>query len=257
MRKADGDHRPTRSVERPVYLHKVRLVIPLPDAETGAMRDVIVKKLVSGPVWHDHVTDSRKWDRYVADTDIKVPWPKVDEPVYEAYDCDTLRQEVEEITYTPQLRVAPFPSSVLDELRNKYSVFRKRHDPEFVERMIQIDKDAEKKKRLDKSMRSPLKIIARLKRKLRKAKGKPRLSPEMKQRISEAIANKQAAAAVLLEQRKQLLETTGRLRPIVPMSERSRKRPSLHSLAQEKVKISTAVEENGQRPDQISLNNEN
>jgi large subunit ribosomal protein L24 len=40
--------------------------------------------------------------------------------------------EVETPTWVPSLRNAPFPSSVLDELRNKYSKYRTRHDPEYV-----------------------------------------------------------------------------------------------------------------------------
>ena len=41
--------------------------------------------------------------------------------------------EVETPTWVPSLQSAPFPSSVLDELRNKYSKYRTRHDPEWAE----------------------------------------------------------------------------------------------------------------------------
>jgi large subunit ribosomal protein L24 len=41
--------------------------------------------------------------------------------------------EVETPTWIPSLHYAPFPPSVLDELRNKFSKYRTRHDPEFVE----------------------------------------------------------------------------------------------------------------------------
>lgn len=188
------------------------------------MRDVIVKNLVSGPTWRDSVTGKRRWNRYVDDSDIKIPWPEKAEPTYEAYECDTRRNTVEDITYTPRLMESPFPSTILDELRNRYSVFRTRHEPEYVARKVQEDKDAENKKALAKSMRSPMKEIARLRRRMRKQAGKPRISPELKQRIAEIIEKKQAAATELLEKRKALLEKTGRLGPLVPMHMRSRRR---------------------------------
>lgn len=47
------------------------------------------------------------------------------------HDCDTLRFEVEEHTWTPTLLRAPMPAGVIDELRNKYGQHRTRHDPQY------------------------------------------------------------------------------------------------------------------------------
>lgn len=54
---------------------------------------------------------------------------------------DTPRLDVDTPSWTPTLLRAPLPSTIIDELRGKYSKFRTRHDPEFVKRMQRIDSD--------------------------------------------------------------------------------------------------------------------
>lgn len=52
---------------------------------------------------------------------------------------DTLRLEIDTSTWTPTLLRAPLPGSVIDELRGKYSVFRTRHDPEYMRHLQRVD----------------------------------------------------------------------------------------------------------------------
>lgn len=52
---------------------------------------------------------------------------------------DTLRLDVDTQTWIPTLLRAPLPSVVLDELRGKYSVFRTRHEPEYLKHLQRVD----------------------------------------------------------------------------------------------------------------------
>jgi large subunit ribosomal protein L24 len=186
----DPDKRPIRTIPKPVPLTSVRLVYPLSDPQTGVTRDVIIKKLVNGPIFHDRHLGKTKWSRIVPGLNIAIPWPKVEPRDHKDGPDDTLRADVEEKTFVPSLLRPPMPSSVIDELRNKFSKFRTRHDPEYIEAKLAEDRVAEEKKRSVEKMRTPLKEINRKERKLRKAKGKGKLTPEMLERIGQIIANK-------------------------------------------------------------------
>ena len=54
-------------------------------------------------------------------------------------DSDTARFERDDQTWTPTLLRAPLPSLIIDELRGKYSKFRTRHEPEFLQKIQRID----------------------------------------------------------------------------------------------------------------------
>ena len=82
------------------------------------------------------------------------------------------------------------PGSVIDELRNKYSIFRTRHDPEYIAAKMKEDEENEEKKKLIEKMRTPLQEINRLERKMKRAKGKGKLTDEMLERIGKVIATK-------------------------------------------------------------------
>ncbi|KZF25752.1 hypothetical protein L228DRAFT_280969 [Xylona heveae TC161] len=188
----DNDKRPIRAVEQPVSALSVKLVYPLPDPESGEPKDVIIKKLVRGRVWHNRQTGDKSWSRYVPGLGVKVPWPeKGPEPMEEEHDADTLRMDVEAQTWVPTLLRPPMPSTVIDELRNKYSVFRDRHDDEYIERKMAEDRANEEKKRAADLMRSPVKELNRLEREAKKKNGKPRLTSEMLEKIGEIMAKKQ------------------------------------------------------------------
>lgn len=191
MRDLENDSDKTvRNMEGPVALASIRLVYPLTDTETGETRDVIVKKLVNTSFFHNKETKRTSWKRMIPGLNVVVPWPKQDPVEKKEYDIDTLRIDVETRTFMPTLLRPPMPMSVIDELRNKYSKFRSRHDPEYIEAKMQEDRDAEARKKQMEQMRTPLKEINRRERKLRKAKGKGTLTPGMLERIGRMIAQK-------------------------------------------------------------------
>ena len=190
----DSDKRPLRSIAKPVPLTSVRLVYPLTDPETGITRDVIVKKLVNSKIWHDKHTGTTRWTRIIPGLNVKVPWPKIEPKEHKDNDCDTLRLDVEVKSFVPTLLRPPMPGSVIDELRNKYSIFRTRHDPEYIEQKKLEDLEKETKKKLAEQMRTPLKEINKRERKARKAKGKGQLTAEMLERIGKVITRKRQLA---------------------------------------------------------------
>ncbi|KAI9643036.1 hypothetical protein NHQ30_008771 [Ciborinia camelliae] len=190
----EQDRRPTRSISLGISLKNVKLVFPFTDPETGFTRDVIAKKLVHHKMFRDRHAQTVKWQRIIPGVgdrpNIIVPWPNTEPREKRDYDCDTLRMEVEEKTFVPTLLTPPMPGSVIDELRNKYSVFRTRHDPEYVERKMEEDRQNEAKKKTIASMRTPLKEINRSERQLRKAKGKGKLTQGMLLRIGQVISRR-------------------------------------------------------------------
>lgn len=190
----EADKRPVRSIEQPVPLTSVRLVYPLTDAETGETRDVIIKKLVNTSFYHDRETKATYWKRVIPGLNISIPWPKQTPKEHKDYDCDTLRLDVEVRSFVPTLLRPPMPSTVIDELRNKYSKFRTRHDPEYIEAKMQEDREKEEKKKQEKLMRTPLQDLNRKERRKKKAKGKGKLTPQMLERIGRVIAQKKQLA---------------------------------------------------------------
>lgn len=191
----DKDNSATvRSMEAPVLLTSVRLVYPLTDTETGQTKDVIVKKLVSTSFFYNKETGRSSWTRVIPGLNVEVPWPKVQPPELKDYDVDTLRMDVESRTFVPTLLRPPMPSTVIDELRNKFSKFRTRHDPEYIEAKMQEDRDAEAEKKRIAEMRTPLNEINRKERKLKRAKGKGVLTPDMLENLGKVMArNRQLA----------------------------------------------------------------
>lgn len=113
----------------------MRLVAALDDPSTGQTRDMIVEHIYGGgPILErEHGIETPRHTRYIAGEDIEIPWPRFEKPAFKDEEWDTLRMEVETPSWVPSLHYAPFPPSVLDELRNKFSKYRTRHDPEFVE----------------------------------------------------------------------------------------------------------------------------
>ncbi|KAF7597458.1 hypothetical protein BBP40_003705 [Aspergillus hancockii] len=130
-----GNRSPFNSVNLPLSLDDVRLVVALDDPATGQTRDVLVEHVHGGePILErEHGSETPRHTRYITGENIEIPWPRSEPPVMKDEEWDTLRMEVETPTWTPSLHYAPFPPSVLDELRNKFSKYRTRHDPEWVE----------------------------------------------------------------------------------------------------------------------------
>ena len=190
----DQDKRPVRTIEQPVPLTSVRLIFPLTSPETGETKDVIVKKLVNVAFYRDRESRTTTWRRIIPGLNITVPWPTTEPKDHKDNDCDTVRLDVEVRSFVPTLLRPPMPVSVIDELRNKYSKFRTRHDPEYMQAKMQEDQEKEEKKKQIEKMRTPLNEINRRERKLRKTKGKGVLTPEMLERIGRVIARKRQSS---------------------------------------------------------------
>jgi large subunit ribosomal protein L24 len=197
MRKAEQSLRATRSVPQAIPFKDVRLVFAYKDPTTGVKRDVIATKLLNGNIFHDPKTGRKRWTRYVPGLNISVPWPVVKPTKHEDHDGDTLRALVEEKTFIPSLLRPPMPSSVIDELRNKFSKFRTRHTEEYIQQKV-AEEEAEKvRKESVKMMLDPMRQIRALARQQqrdeRKAKGLPKLRrPKVTQAmLGQAIARVQ------------------------------------------------------------------
>ncbi|KAK2842921.1 hypothetical protein FQN49_005984 [Arthroderma sp. PD_2] len=130
----DNDKRPYRPYPVPNSFDDVRLVVPLQDPITNAVKDVVVKHAYGAGPFLDRPYGSTtpRHTRYIAGSDIEIPWPESEEPDYKDQPIDTLQIEVEARTYLPSLQTYPMPSTVIDELRNKYSRFRTKHEPEYI-----------------------------------------------------------------------------------------------------------------------------
>lgn len=190
----EGDVRPVRSIEKPIKLSSVKLVVPLPDAETGVVRDVIVRDIVNGNIFYDRHSGHKRWTRFIAGLNTVIPWPKRVAVKHVDHDCDTLRMDVETRTFVPTLLKPPMPSSVIDELRNKFSIFRTRHEESYIQQKIAEEEAKEEKRRSIRLMQTPVNEINRKIRKEKKAKGKGELTPEMLAKIGEVIEQKKVAA---------------------------------------------------------------
>ncbi|KAI0130861.1 hypothetical protein F4814DRAFT_445002 [Daldinia grandis] len=184
----EEDQPPVVNMELPIPISGIRLVHPIKDPITGITRDVIINQLVHGGFLHDRVSGKRRWSRIVPGLNISIPWPKKPEKEYKDYSCDTLRIDVEDKTFVPTLLRPPMPEAVLDELRNKFSRFRTRHDPEYIARLEAEEQAVADRRKLMDSMRTPLQEFHRAQREGKKKKGKPRLTQEMLEKIGEVMA---------------------------------------------------------------------
>ncbi|KAG4438407.1 hypothetical protein IFR05_006113 [Cadophora sp. M221] len=186
----EPDQRPIRSIEQPVSLKSIRLVVPLTNKKTGVRRDVIVKAISSSKPTFDRDGKAR-WRRFIPGVNIKIPFPRgppKDQP--EDQPSDTLRMDVEAKTFVPSLLTPPMPRTVIDELRNRYSIFRTRHEPEYLEKKQKEEDEKLEKKNLAKKMRTPLNEANRKARKEKKKLGKGKLTPDMLEKIGQVIASR-------------------------------------------------------------------
>ena len=204
--EVEQDKRAIRSVEQPVPFSWILLVTQLKNEDTGLLEDVICEKVeTTKPMYEKHPTGTKvHFRRFITMEDsskIFIPYPgqgpkgrkerqDAEEEKTKDTPADTLRMEVEQKTFVPTLLRPPMPNSVIDELRNKYSIFRTRHDPEYIEKKLKEDKEKEEKKKLIAMMRTPVKEINRLEKKMKKAKGKGKLTAEMLERIGKVIMEK-------------------------------------------------------------------
>lgn len=178
-------------------IQAIRLVHPIEDPQTGRLRDVLIKQLRPVSIHCDKPTGRVTWSREVPGLNIEIPWPRNFEEQerreleeqHEDWPCDTLRIDVEETTFVPTLLRPPMPLGIIDELRNRYSKFRTRHEPEYIEK-----KQAEERAKLiargrtPPAMRTPLEELNAKIRRERRARGQPELTDAMLVRIGKIMA---------------------------------------------------------------------
>lgn len=171
----------------------VKLVYALPDAQ-GSYRDVIVDKVELK--WPRRSDDTEVWgrrsedakpNRYIPGISMEIPWPEMDEPEDEIKDSDTYRMEVEEISSRTTLLSWPMPPTVIDELRNKYSKFRTRHNRDYEEMKIAQDQAEEKRKLMSRSVMTPMMELIE-KNKAERAERLKDLTEEQLATIGEVMA---------------------------------------------------------------------
>ncbi|KAL8996979.1 MAG: hypothetical protein Q9169_003630 [Polycauliona sp. 2 TL-2023] len=192
--KTSTDHPPIQTIEAPLHFSSVRLVTPVIDPSTGNKRDVIVNEITLD-----------KGRRYIANyvnplsgQPHWIPWPRREKPEYQDNDDDTLRIDVERESWIPTLLRAPMPSGVIDELRNKYSKFRTRHEDSYIEMKEDIDrKSKEREEELrygggtPRVMLSPIQELNRQRRMERgPAEEENKLTEEILAGIGETMARK-------------------------------------------------------------------
>lgn len=176
-----------------IPLSDVRLIYPLPHPETGVPRDVVIDRLV--PVKRVLDKKTRKLSdgqRMIAGTNIIIPWQVEEKPEAETHEADTDLLSTEERTFRPVLLEPPMPLSVIDELRNKYSKFRTRHDWDYVRDKDLEELKAEKRKELAEKMKTPKQQMRDLKIKEGEAAREKELSNEQLAMIGQVIAAQQA-----------------------------------------------------------------
>ncbi|KAK0613858.1 hypothetical protein B0T14DRAFT_461987 [Immersiella caudata] len=193
MRSKDVDY--VEPAPAAVPISSLRLVHPLPDPNTGVVRDVVIRQLKPISILHDRPTRRVSFSRIIPGENVKIPWPKAELKPKVEYECDTRRAEVEERTFVPTLLTPPMPQSVLDELRGRYSKFRTRHEPEYIAKIEAQEAEKEARKKSAKTMLLPVQELNRKLRAERRALGQPELTQEMLEKIGQVIAKNQAMRA--------------------------------------------------------------
>lgn len=186
--EAESDKRPLRTMELPIPLSTVRLVYPLPNPELGSLRDVIIAELRRSSNGERSLGYG---GRYVAGTEPRIYIPFPEKPIEEnmEYEIDTLRIEVEEKTWTPTLFQPPMPTSIIDELRNKYSIFRERHDEGYIRKRDRLAAELENGRSEKKElMLTPLEEYHRMKVLEKSRTVQKPLDDEMLSNIGEVMA---------------------------------------------------------------------
>ena len=177
---------PARSQAMPISIASIRLVYPIRNPETGVTRDVVINQLKAVPpnMKSESMTLERweygnKWDRLVPGINVVIPWPEVEAPEFETHPADTVREQAEDRTFHYSLLSPPMPEQVVDELRNKYSRFRTRHEPWYVEQKEAEEEARKGLKEAAKSMQTPLDEFHEMQREIRDSQGEPELTDEM------------------------------------------------------------------------------
>ena len=189
IRKEMEEHRDVVPISQLIPVDHLKLVYPLPHPETGMPRDVVIDKVVQ----HGD-------DRLIPGANVVIPsQPKVEseEDESEVQEDDSPPLEAEQQTFTPCLLHPPMPMTVIDELRSKYSMFRKRHDHDYIQKKEQEEERVERRAQLGKTMRTPLQELAELRARQKKAEERE-LTEEQLAKIGEVMEQEQARTERLL-----------------------------------------------------------
>ncbi|CAK4027154.1 Hypothetical predicted protein [Lecanosticta acicola] len=199
MRSENNDDRHVVPTPGHVSLDDVRLVYPLPDPETGIPRDVVIDRLESKFRMASKKDEDERGERVIPGTNIMIPWPAKADDRFEDHEIDTPRLKVEEETFRPYLLRPIMPLSVIDELRNKYSRFRTRHDYEYIQQKELEDSKTEGRKELIKTMRTPMQELAALRAAQKQAQPPKELTQDQLAKIGEVIVRegKKAEDAII------------------------------------------------------------
>jgi large subunit ribosomal protein L24 len=92
-------------------------------------------------------TTTPRHTRYIAGHDIPIPWPEDETPKRKAEDSDTLRIDVDDVSFSPTVNHIPMPEGLIDELRNKYSKTRKLHAEGYIQQKMKEDAEEQWKRR--------------------------------------------------------------------------------------------------------------
>ncbi|KAF4451388.1 hypothetical protein F53441_5654 [Fusarium austroafricanum] len=191
----------SRSQPMPLSIGSIRLVYPITNPETGITRDAIIHELKSIPpnmkspnMSLDRWEYGNKWDRIVPGINVVIPWPEVEAPEFETFEGDSIREKVEERSFYYNLLSPPMPETVIDELRNKFSKFRTRHEDWYVQQKEMEAAEKQARQESIKSMHTPLQEFHELQREKRAAEGEPELSAEMLEKLGAIIAQRKEAA---------------------------------------------------------------
>lgn len=182
-----------------VPLEDTRLVYQLRNEKTGALEDTIIERLEKRELQLSRKDKASKsametTERVVAGTDIVIPWPDQAEPETQEYEGDTTADLVDEVTFVPHLLTAPMPILLIDELRNKHSMFRTRYDDEYVAKKEEAAATLKRREGLIETMRTPTQEIAALRIQQKRLTEKP-LNEQQLARIGEVMLQEQEKAA--------------------------------------------------------------
>lgn len=192
---------PSRPQPMPISIASVRLVYPMTNPDTGVTRDTVINQLKAVPpnmqspnMSLDRWQYGKKWDRVVPGLNVVIPWPEVEVPEFETMPADTVREQVEDRSFYYGLLSPPMPEQVVDELRNKFSRFRTRHEAWYIEKKEMEEALKKGRQETIKAMQTPLDEFHEKNREARAEQGEPELSEEMLTKIGEFMAKKKSAA---------------------------------------------------------------
>jgi large subunit ribosomal protein L24 len=168
---SDQELRMARPQNLQVSMNDIRLVQRIGD------RDVIVDRMLipegesqyfEGDREKNVTAHEEPYTRLIPTTDVEIETPPRkdnedddSENSSEVLAADSIGDGVTAPTFQPDISSPPFHLSIIDELRNKYSKYRLRHDDDFVEKMIAIDTKAELRAKSVDLMTTPAKDLYR------------------------------------------------------------------------------------------------